>query len=273
MTCVDDDLCGTELGPYSLGGSLGRGGMSTVYRAVDNRTRQLKACKVMSSRASADPGLQARFAGRACVVDHPNVVPIHEIGEADGRLFVGMALIEGVDLQTALRSGPLHPQRALLIFAQLCSALAALHQRGFLHMDVKPANLLLSAAHPTDHIFLLDYGLINAGQQLPAESFVGTPNYASPEHLRGQSIGPFSDVYSLTCVLFALLAGRPPFAGRLTEVIAGHLRGRAPSLATVSGLPSRIDRVIAAGLSADPRRRPADPEALSAAAAHALAGC
>lgn len=273
MTSVDDDLGGTDLGPYALVRPVGRGGMSTVYRAIDRRNQKVVACKVMNRRASADPALRSRFAEQVCVIDHPHVVPIYEVGQAAGRLYVGMELVEGTDVQTALRTGPMTPARALAIFSQLCSALAALHQRGLLHLDVKPANVLLSAAHGSDHVYLLDYGLLDQRSQDASLDFVGTPNYASPEHLTGAPIGPRSDVYSLTCVLFALLTGRPPFVGRLTEIVAGHLAGRAPSVAASTGLPRGIDRVIKAGLHTNPARRPQDPERLAAAARQALVGC
>ncbi len=244
--------------------------MGTVYRAHDRRSGVEVACKVMHPQVSADPSVRARFAGQVCRIDHPNVVPIYEIGDTAGRLFVAMRLVVGTDVQSALPRGGLPPVRALWIFSQLAGALAALHRRGLLHLDVKPANVLLEQGR-RDHVYLMDYGL----QEVRPDTsgvFVGTPNYASPEHLRGSSTGPSSDVYSLTCVLFALLAGHPPFAGRLTEVIGGHLRGDAPSLAAVTGLPARIDRVIAAGLHTDPARRPAGPEALAEAARTALAG-
>ncbi|MEO5833189.1 MAG: serine/threonine-protein kinase [Nakamurella sp.] len=264
-------LVGTDLGPYALGEVLGRGGMSTVYRAHDRRSGVEVACKVMNPRVSADPAVRARFADQVCVIDHPNVIPIYEIGDTAGRLFVAMRLVLGTDVQTALPRGGLGPARALRIFGQLSSALTALHRRGLLHLDVKPANVLLERDR-VDHVYLMDYGLQEARPNVLG-AFLGTPNYASPEHLRGTAIGPSSDVYSLTCVLFALLAGRPPFTGRLTEVIGGHLRGDAPSLAAVTGLPARIDRVIAAGLHSDPARRPACPETLAEAARTALAGC
>ncbi len=265
------DLVGTTLGDYALGEVLGRGGMSTVYRARDRRSGAEVACKVMHPQVSADPAIRARFARQVCLIDHPNVIPIHEIGEADGRLFVAMRLVAGTDVQTTLRSGGLRPARALGILSQLAHALAALHRRDLLHLDVKPANVLLARDRP-DHVYLMDYGLQEPAPAARAD-FVGTPNYASPEHLRGAAIGPRSAVYSLTCVLFALLAGRPPFAGRLTEVIGGHLRGRAPSLAALTGLPERIDRVVAAGLHTDPRHRPGCPVELADAARSALVGC
>ena len=245
--------------------------MSTVYAAVDQRTAMPVACKVMNKRAT-DAALRARFAAKVCVIEHPNVIPIYELGESGGRLYVVMRLVVGTDVQSALQSGPLTPRRALTIFGQLCSALAALHSRGLLHLDVKPANVLLTQQQ-ADHVYLMDYGLMDIGSAPSGDFFTGTPNYASPEHLRGRSIGPSSDVYSLTCVLFALLAGRPPFAGRLTEVISGHLRGEAPSLAAATGLPTRIDRVIARGLHANPNKRPGGPEELADAARVALAGC
>ena len=272
MAGVDDDLYGSELGPYRLSEPIGSGGMGTVYRAVDQRNGEVRACKVLTRRASADPALRARFASRICVIDHPHVVPICDVGLVDGRLFVAMQLVLGRTVHAVLQGGPLVPQRAMVVFGQLCSALAALHRRELMHLDVKPANVVLSAAHADDHVFLLDYGLLDA-RTARVDAFVGTPNYASPEHLRGQPISPASDVYSLTCFLFALLSGRPPFAGRLTEVISGQLRGRVPSLARASGLPAAIDGVIAAGLHRNPSRRPGDAEQLAADARRVLAVC
>ncbi len=271
---MGDCLSGTGLGPYRLDEQIGRGGMSTVYRAIDSRTGATVAVKVMAEWAAADSSLRERFARQVCVVEHPNVIPIFEVGELSGRLFVAMELITGTDAQAALERGPLRPSRVSAIFAQLCSALTALHRRGLLHLDVKPANVLLhDDGAGVDHVYLMDYGLLDPGVVCRAETFLGTPNYASPEHLRGTSIGPLSDVYSLTCVLFALLAGRPPFAGRLTEVIGGHLRGVAPSLAALTGLPEEIDAVITAGLHPDPEHRPRDPEELARVALEALVGC
>ncbi len=162
------DLSGTTLGDYALGEVLGRGGMSTVYRARDRRSGGEVACKVMSARVSADPAVRRRFARQICVIDHPHVIPIHEIGETADRLFVSMRLVRGTDVQATLRAGGLRPARAIGIFGQLSSALAALHGRGLLHLDLKPANVLL-ADGPADHVFLMDYGL----QEVVPEARVG----------------------------------------------------------------------------------------------------
>ncbi len=262
--------------------------MSTVYRAVDQRTQQPVACKVMNAASSQDPKVRARFAGTVCVVDHPNVVPVYELGESGGTLFVIMQLVVGKDMQTLVEEGPQKPERALSIFRQLCSALTTLHSRGMLHLDVKPSNVLLTQAPglipgstpadpepadstvPPDHVYLADYGLLAPDSVERRPTFVGTPSYASPEHLRGRAIGPAADVYSLTCLLFALLSGRPPYRGDLATVIGGHLRGRVPSLAGLTGLPRAVDAVVQAGLHEDPLSRPGTPDELSSAAHHAL---
>ena len=261
-----EDLSGTDLGPYSLLRVLGRGGQSTVYCAVHRSSRQVLACKVLRPADEHDGALP--LVGR---VDHPHVVPIYGMGQHGGRRYAIMQLVAGPTVHTELRQGPLGIERALTIFSQLCGALAALHAHGMLHLDVKPANALLSQEHLGDHVYLLDYGLHEQGVATRARVFVGTPNYASPEHLRGGAVGPRSDVYSVSCVLFARLSGRPPFAGRLTEVLTGQLRGAVPSLAATTGLPRQIDAVLHAGLHSEPGRRPGDPRELAASASEALA--
>lgn len=273
MTCVNEDLSGTRLGPYLLGARIGRGGTSTVYRALDHRNGRVRACKVLSRRAAAEPAMQAR-ASLVASVRHPHMVEVEEIGEDGGRVYLAMRFVAGPTVRELLTAGPVAAQRAALIVKQVAAALAALHEHGLLHLDVTPANVLLGAAPgssaqaPGDHAYLLDGAMEVPGTD-PDGNFVGTPNYASPEHLRGRRVGPRSDVYSLTCLLFTMLTGRPPFTGRLVEVITGQLRARPPQLPDALGLPPALGKVFASGLAADPAARPADPAALAAA----VCGC
>ncbi len=269
-----EDLVGTVLAHYRLLAVLGRGGMSVVYRAVDTRLDRPVALKVMSQALSADPEFRSRFAAEAkaaSAIDHVNVVPLYDFGAADGQLFIAMRLVDGTDLARELRDGPLPPRRVFVLLGQVGAALDMLHERGLVHLDVKPANVLITRAEAggLEHVYLADFGLTRRdarGARTAAGDFLGSPAYASPEHLQGEEIGPAADLYSLTCVLFATLSGRPPFRGDVREVVAGHLGGRVPSLSAQTGLPSAIDRVVARGLAMDPAARyPTSAQLLSAA--------
>lgn len=242
---------------------IGRGGMSVVYRAVDQRLQRSLALKVMSENLSADPEFRARFAEEAraaSAIDHVNLVPLYDFGEADGRLFIAMRLVDGTDLARELAAGPMPAGRAFDLLGQVGAALDTMHERGLVHLDVKPANVLItrneSVGH--EHVYLADFGLARrgaAGHRTSSGDFLGSPTYASPEHLRGLEIVPRSDEYSLTCILFTALGGRAPFIGDVRAVISGHLSGVVPSLSAISGLPSDIDLVIARGLATDPALR------------------
>ena len=272
------DLTGHRLGHYLVLEVIGRGGMSVVYRAVDERLRRPVALKVMSQHLSADPEFRLRFAEEAraaSAIDHLNVVPLYDFGETGGALFIAMRLVDGTDLARELTAGPLPVRRVLSLLGQVGAALDVLHERGLVHLDVKPANVLITRSESVgeEHVYLADFGLTRrgaAGHRMASGDFLGSPTYASPEHLRGGDIGPWSDEYSLTCMLFAALAGRAPFVGDVRTVITGHLSGAVPSLSTIADLPPAIDEVIARGLAGDPHRRYASSAAVLGAVRQAL---
>ena len=273
------DLTGQRLGHYLVQEVIGRGGMSVVYRGLDDRLQRSVALKVMSDELSSDPEFRTRFleeARAASAIDHVNVVPLYDFGETDGALFIAMRLVDGTDLARELAGGPLPVRRALALLGQVGAALDMLHERGMVHLDVKPANVLITRNESvgTEHVYLADFGLTRrgaGGHRTAAGDFLGSPSYASPEHLRGGDIGPGSDEYSMTCLLFAALSGRPPYVGDVRTVVTGHLSGLAPSLSALADVPPALDRVIARGLAADPALRYATTSDLLTAVRRAIA--
>jgi serine/threonine-protein kinase len=256
---------GTRLARYATEAEIGRGGMSVVYAAYDHQLERLVALKVMAPPISDDARFRERFLREsrlAASIDHPNVIPIYDAGEVDGRLYIAMRLVQGTDLRGLLRrEGPLEPARALAIVGQAASALDAAHARGLLHRDVKPANILLASDEGSSpHVYLSDFGLAlpSGAGRLEQAGFHGTADYAAPEQIEGRP-QPRSDLYALACVLFECLAGEPPFAGgRLLETLWRQLSEDPPRLGDRRpDWPETADDALAAGLAKDPGRRPA----------------
>ena len=269
---------GRRLGSYTIERPLGRGAMSTVYAAEDERLERRVALKILSPALGERPRFRDRFLREsrlAASIDHPNVIPIYEAGESeDGLLFIAMRLVDGTDLRRLLgREGPLEPERALAIVGQAASALDAAHARGLLHRDVKPGNILLASDEAgTDHVYLSDFGLaVPGGGSFAEGSFHGTAEYVAPEQIEGRP-EQRSDVYSLACVLFECLTGVPPFTEkRLLATLFSQLNDEAPRLSTVNPeLPTAADSVLAAGLAKDTADRPGTCGELVAAARAAL---
>ncbi len=266
---------GTPFGRYRLIELLGQGGMGEVWRAYDTTIDRVVALKVLLPHFAKDPDFDKRFrreARTAARLDDPHIVPIHDVGEIDGRLYVTMRLINGVDLQTLLKSGPLPPQRAVHIIDQIASALHTAHQAGLVHRDVKPSNILL--AH-NDFAYLIDFGIARSATdtKLTSEgSTIGTWAYMAPERFQTGDVQPSSDIYALACVLFECLTGEPPFPGSTLEQIAvGHMVAPPPRPSEVSGaVPSGLDRVIETGLAKQSTDRYPTAVDMAAAAREAI---
>jgi serine/threonine protein kinase len=275
---VAEDLTGRRLGHYRIDGVLGKGGMSVMYRATDIRLGRKVALKVIAEHLTEDPEFRERFVDEArntSAIDHANVVPLYDFGEVDGLLYIAMRLVDGSDLASLIKDGPLQPDRAISLLSQVAEALDNLHERGLVHLDVKPANVLVTSRESTaEHIYVADFGLTRrgaTGHRTRGGDFLGSPTYAAPEHLRGEPVDARTDAYSLTCVLFACLSGRPPFQGSVPDVIQGHLNRDAPSLiAQAPNLPPAIDEVIRRGMAKTPTQRYATCRELIAAAKQAL---
>src|SRR6185312_10914666 len=266
---------GTPFGRYRLLTLLGRGGMGEVWRAFDTETHRVVALKVLPAHLANDPHFEQRFrreAFAAAGLAEPHVVPIHNFGEIDGRLYVDMRLIEGRDLQSILASGPLAPARAVAIIDQVASALHAAHRIRLVHRDVKPSNILVAER---DFAYLIDFGIARtAGDPglTGTGSVVGTWHYMAPERFSASEIDARSDIYALACVLYECLTASRPFPGdTLESQVAAHLSKSPPRpSATNPGAPRTFDAVIAKGMAKNPDQRYSTTEHLARAARDAI---
>ncbi len=256
---------GAVFAGHRIEGVAGKGGMGVVYRATHIALDHVVALKVISPALAQDERFRRRFGEESRIavsIRHPNVVPIHHAGEEDGLLFVTMDLIDGSDLRGLLRErGSLEPEHAAAIVAEVASALDAAHERGLVHRDIKPGNILIERT-ATERVFLTDFGLarqVEASTGVTATgAFVGTLDYVAPEQIKGDRVDARSDVYALGCVLFELLTGNPPFATREDKVakMYAHLQEEPPSLRVLRpDLPGELDGVIKRALAKDPGER------------------
>ncbi|MDT5208585.1 MAG: eukaryotic-like serine/threonine-protein kinase [Mycobacterium sp.] len=266
---------GTPFGRYQLIELLGRGGMGEVWRAHDTAIDRTVALKMLLPHFAKDPDYEKRFrreARAAARLDDPHVVPIHDVGEIDGRLYVTMRLIDGVDLQTLLNTGPLDAQRAVYIVEQIASALHAAHQTGLVHRDVKPSNILL--AH-NDFAYLIDFGIARAAGDTAltsANTTIGTWAYMAPERFNTGQSDASADIYALACVLYQCLTGELPFPGEsLEQVAVSHMVMPPPTPSKDrTTIPTAMDGVIATGLAKQPTDRYPSAVEMAAAARRAI---
>jgi predicted Ser/Thr protein kinase len=265
------------LGPYQLQQLLGRGGMGEVYRAFDTRRGRVVALKILQPGLAGDEGFRARFrreSDSAARLQNPHVIPIHDFGEIDGRLYIDMRLVDGTGLDRIVSGGPMDPRRALALVGQVAEALADAHRNGILHRDIKPSNILVT---PNDFVYLVDFGIARmldadaTGLTQTGEA-LGTLSYMSPEQFGSGRPDARSDIYSLTCTLVECLTGRKPFeATTLPALMLAHLTAPPPRPSTVrTDLPPALDDVIARGMAKEAAARFATPQELVTAAQYAL---
>ena len=259
-----------RFGPYELIELLGRGGMGEVWRAVDTRKGRTVALKRLPAEMTGEREFEDRFrreAQAAVRLNDPHVIPIHDFGEIEGRLFLDMRLVAGDDLGAVVeKEGALEPARAVSVLEQVASALDAAHDEGLVHRDVKPSNILLTpskgTAAPRDFVYLIDFGIATGaalGTRLTQTGLaIGTAAYMAPERFTdGVDADRRIDVYALGCVLHEMLTGRAAFAGRdFASLMYQHLNTAptAPSRIT-GGLPAGFDEVVARALAKDPDDR------------------
>jgi streptogramin lyase len=253
---------GVELLGYRLEAVIGLGGMGVVYRALDLRLNRTVALKLVAPDLALDERFRARFAREAELamsLEHPNVIPIHDAGEVEGRLFLAMRLVEGGTLRTLLRdAGALAPSRAIAIVRQVANALDGAHAKGLVHRDVKPSNVLLDES---EHVYLADFGLTRRFDEqrgkIGDDRSLGTPAYLAPEQIEGGRVDGRADVYSLGCLVYECLTGEPPFArGSRLAVAWAHLEEDPPAASERRPeLPGAVDGVLRKAMAKDPADR------------------
>ncbi len=279
---------GTRIGPYEILAPIGAGGMGEVYRAKDTRLDRDVAIKILPEAFAADPERLARFEREAktlAALNHPNIAQIYgleALPEATGNTQPGrvsalvMELVEGENLAERIaRGGALPLTDALAIATQIAAALEAAHEKGIVHRDLKPANIMLAS---DGEVKVLDFGLAKAGDASASSSadfmnsptitspatqvgtILGTAAYMSPEQAKGRAADRRSDVWSLGCVLYEMLAGRRAFEGEdLSDTLAAVLRGDPDWTALPAGLPDYVRDVVRQCLTKDQKARIPDP--------------
>src|SRR6266540_6149034 len=262
MSARSQPELGSDFLGYRIEELIGRGGMGIVYRAYDLRLKRTVALKLVTPELALDERFRERFAREtelAMSLEHPNVVPIHDAGEVDGRLYLAMRLVAGTDLRQLLRAeGALEPSRALAICGQVASALDAAHAKALVHRDVKPSNVLLDES---EHVYLADFGLTlrleEQGAQIGEGRSIGTPAYLAPEQIEGRTVDGRADVYSLGCVLFECLTGTTPYRRDSQLAVAwAHLEEDPPSASERNPeVPEAIDTVLRTAMAKEPEER------------------
>ncbi|MBW0118844.1 serine/threonine-protein kinase, partial [Pseudonocardia abyssalis] len=267
-----------QFGQYVVQDLLGSGGMGEVYRAHDTRRDREVALKLLPELFSGDEEYTRRFRRESHVaarLREPHVIPIHDFGEIDGRLFIDMRLVDGRDIgQILTEDGALPPTRAVHIISQIAEALDAAHADGLVHRDVKPSNVLVTA---NDFVYVVDFGIARSigtarTSLTMTGATIGTLDYMAPERFSNQPVDCRADVYSLACLLYECLTATRPFAGEdLPALMYAHLFTDPPTPSTLSRtvLPA-LDVVVARGMAKRPDDRFESAGAFAAAARAAV---
>ncbi len=278
---MPDFTPGAEFAGYRIEGPAGSGGMGVVWRATQIALDRPVALKLIAEDLTDDPLFRERFKREsqlAAAIDHPNVIPVYEAGEAEGRLFIAMRYVPGVDMATLLRTEQPDPVRVIGLVSQVAAALDAAHRGGLVHRDVKPANVLIADSGESEHAYLTDFGLTKrttaASGLTRTGEFVGTLDYVAPEQIEGKAADARADIYALGCVLFHGVTGRRVFE-RDSDVakLYAHLQDSPPRVSeTAPQAPAGLDAVVTRALAKDPAERYPSAGDLARAARAALEG-
>ena len=257
---------GQRLAGYELEELVGTDQTGAIYRALDVRLQRLVALRIVAADLAADPVTRARLNRESTAlasVDHPNVAPIYETGESDGRIFIASRWVDGANLSTLVRDeGPLELRRAVRLVSQVASALQATRALGIMHRNVKPSTVLVT---PTDHVYLTDFGLARRPEDSAGltveEHLLQSFDYVAPEYISGGEIDARVDIYGLGCVLYEALTAEVPYprSGSAAKMYA-HVSAEPPSVrAQRPDVPERLDAVVRRALAKDPADRAQTP--------------
>ena len=256
-----DGMVGRELGPYRIVEQIGVGGMATVYKAYHAVMNRYVAVKVMPEQMSQGEDFRRRFEREAQAVarlEHDHILPVHDYGEMEGRLYLVMRYIDAGTLKDRMAAGPLDLAEVNRIIRQVGRALEYAHGMGVVHRDVKPSNVLVDAQ---GDCYLTDFGLakmLEASVQLTASGVgVGTPAYMSPEQGQGEKVDARSDIYSLGVMLYEMVTGRVPYEAETPlAVVLKHITAPLPLPREVRpDVPEEVERVILRALAKNPGDR------------------
>lgn len=249
-----------QIGKYQLTGELGRGGMSIVYEGFHPVLERVVAIKMLSHQLAYRPTFRERFANEARLISrlrHPHIVDVYDTESAFATFFIVMERLRGMSLEATLETqGHLSPDRTRHILRELASALKEAHRHGVVHRDVKPSNIMID----TDgQVKLMDFGLaMDVGDRDDPETgkMSGTPLYMAPEQIRGAAIDGRTDIYALGVMAYELLTGKPPFLGKLHEVLDDHETKPIPSpRASVPDLPDDLEEFVRRAAAKAPEDR------------------
>jgi Tol biopolymer transport system component len=264
---------GQRFGPYTVGETIGAGGMGEVWRATDTHLKRDVAIKVLPASFATDAERLARFQREAEVLaslNHPNIAQIYGLEKSDGKTALVMELVEGETLAQRIMQGPMPVDEVLSIARQIIDALEAAHAKGIIHRDLKPANINLT---PDGHVKVLDFGIAKA-LELPvagtgagraqltspamteAGLVLGTAAYMSPEQARGRGVDQRTDIWAFGCVLYEMLTGQPAFGGEDRTSTLARVLERSVNLRSLpASTPAPVQKTLALCLEKDPQRR------------------
>ncbi|NYJ03010.1 hypothetical protein HNR19_003708 [Nocardioides thalensis] len=262
---------GDQFGRYRIDRVIGEGGMGVVFAATDTRLQRTVAIKVITGPLAGNADFLRRFHGEAAVLaqlDSPYVISIIDHDEIDGLPYIVTQYVDGTDLGSLLKQGPLTAKLALMVCAQIARGLGDAHRRGVIHRDVKPGNVLLrEPGTPEMHAYVCDFGIAQTDSsdgRTATGMVAGTWAYLAPERTQGSPASPASDIYALGCVLWACLAGAPPYSGSDVEMAIAHAQAPVPQLAGEGPFVAELNGVLGRLLAKDPADR--YPDAPSARA-------
>ena len=253
-------MIGRTIAHYKITETLGEGGMGVVYKAEDTKLERTVALKFLAAHLLNDDEAKARFlreAKAAAGLHHPNICPVYEISEAEGKTFISMAFIEGESLEPRIERGPLPLKEALDIGRQIAEGLEAAHDKGVVHRDIKPANVMVDAK---GRATIMDFGLARlteASRLTKANQTMGTVAYMSPEQAQGMEVDHRSDLWALGVVLYEMVRGQRPFQGEYDQALLFEIVHQEPEPLTGvrAGVPMELEFIAGKCLAKDPKDR------------------